>query len=170
MAIKNQSNTQFARTSVSGTRSKPASGDDEGIEPLADLSGRLWVNVVGFIPPTPDPFPNSYNYASAIAAPAVGVIAHAGNSRLDILSGYIRGTPGTPFWLHIFNRAILPVTTVTVPDVILPIQDAQLEFSKAQPKVMSLGIVIAPSSTEQIYTAFGAGITFMYELNYSTVT
>lgn len=167
MPNKNQINTQFARTSTTGTRDKPVGGNNQGIEPLADENGRLWVNIFGFNPPVPDPFPNTF-YNSLIAASPLGVIIHSGNSRLDILSGYVRSAAILPFWLHLFD-SVAPPNLGDIPVSILPLQNNQLEFSKAQPKVFAAGIIIAPSSTELTFTAQAAPCTFMYEAVYSTV-
>jgi len=155
MAVsKTATNNQFARTSLTGLRTVPLpGGPDQGIEPLADEHGRLWVRPIGVVP---DPLPNTFQ---SIVIAQAQFIAIASEARLQNLIGYIRNMAALPFWIHIFNFNAAPILGQG-PDIILPMAANQIEFSLAIPYYFNVGIVVAPSTTELTFTP-DAGATMV---------
>jgi hypothetical protein len=141
---KNSDNSQFARVSTSGVR-QYLQTDNEGSAPLCDEYGRLIVVVPG-LTPVVDPYPTE-NDGGAINAPfwQTSVVP----SRINAIAGYLLNCPAFPAWIQFYDN-LAPGAGLSV---VLPMAANQQMFSYAIRKTFVIGICIAPSSTELLYTA-----------------
>ena len=148
MAVsKTATNNQFARTSLTGLRTVPLpGGPDQGIEPLADEHGRLWVNVFGFPPPSPYLVSNQISIVDQSVF-NVGI----GPLQLNNLVGFFITSPTTPLWLHFYDSVAITAPG-DIPVIVLPIPDINIEFSWSIPYVFAVGLRAIASSTPNFFT------------------
>ncbi len=146
---KTMVNEQFARTSSNGVRTNPSNANDDGIAPLADYNGRLWVNVYGFVPPPIDPFPNKADFQSANINSA-GFTPISGSLRMGAFEGYVRAVTTFPCWFYCVDGGI---GAGTAPTIIIPVNANQRLFSYAIPFDFATSLSFGLSSTELTFTA-----------------
>jgi len=144
--LKTEESEQLCRASVSGIKDISAV---EGVSPLADDHGRLWVRPISVIPPAFDLFKHQKS------SPPGGVLVQSDNvtsfglpAQIINISGY-NANPSNLF-VQIFDS--LFVNPGDTPVITIPVPGNFSSFSYGAPFVCLNGISIAISLTSLTYT------------------
>ena len=151
--LKTRDNTQFGLVSADSTRAGGGAASlapSEGVEPLCDTEGRLWVRMVGGI--VPPGFPTKVQASAAALTNSEQI--HAGPCKLSTLSGF-NNSGATTYYAQIYDLAAAPGGG-NVPVQSLPVV-AMAEFSWS-PDLWEFtnGIWFGLSTTPLSYTAGAA--------------
>lgn len=149
---KTQDNTQFALVATNGARPMPLT-PGEGIEPLADSQGRLYVLVAnGPVPPgeTIDYYDNGGAFAPQITA-----VVRATPGSLVRVYGF--KTAAGVEYVQLYNLAAGPPSGV--PFAQFPVgQNGTFSLDFATPRPLSVGLVVALSTSPTSFVAAAASM------------
>lgn len=158
--LKTNDNQQFALVATNDARPVPLTSG-EGIEPLADPDGRLYVLIAGTVPPAPGSI-TYYDNAGAFAQQSLAVVSAAPAALIRVY-GFKAG-PGTEY-VQLYDLAAGP-PGAAIPFAQFPVeQDAAFSLDFANGRQLTTGLVVALSTTSTLYTAAPATMWLNAELS-----
>lgn len=162
-------NDQWGRVSDTGSVVSPNlfSDPNDGRAPMVDPHGRVVVRIAdgsGFLPSS-----NAGTVDSSASLLNTKIVRAASYTTLMSIVGF--NPNAVLYYFQLFNRAIAPVTTVTIPiqSIIVP---ANSEFSwipalPGNSAYVNVGLVWAVSTTAAVFTSPGVGVgTFWVNVEY----
>jgi hypothetical protein len=162
MTAKDGTNAQWGLVSADGTRAtagQPGAGNSDGVPPLVDEQGRVWVRGANAPPPIPT-FETLWQEASGGVNDAEirGQIDPANQFILSQVSGFIEAAADTDVnYVQLFNRTGAPNPGDT-PEVSIRIVGTQNYSWSPGQWLFDAGIRWAISTTANTYTAGTAAL------------